>query len=61
VTDESARVFKDDGTPFQGLYAAGNNSASVMGRTYPGAGGTLGPAMIFAFAAMDHVAGIEET
>ncbi|PVH76964.1 fumarate reductase/succinate dehydrogenase flavo protein [Cadophora sp. DSE1049] len=60
VTDEFGRVIREDGTPIQGLYAAGNSSASVMGRTYPGAGGTLGPAMTFAFAAMNHVAEIKE-
>jgi len=39
-----------------GLYAAGNTAASVMGRTYPGPGSTLGPALTFAFIAVDHVA-----
>jgi 3-oxosteroid 1-dehydrogenase len=28
----------------EGLYAAGNVSATVMGHTYPGPGGTIGPA-----------------
>ncbi|KAK0114738.1 hypothetical protein ONS95_014223 [Cadophora gregata] len=56
LTDEYGRVLREDGTPIPGLYAAGNSSASVMGRTYPGAGGTLGPAMTFAFAAIDHIA-----
>ncbi|KAL5323056.1 hypothetical protein ACEPPN_007584 [Leptodophora sp. 'Broadleaf-Isolate-01'] len=60
MTDEHARVLREDGTPIEGLYAAGNCSVSVMGRTYPGAGGTLGPAMVFAFTAMDHVAGVPE-
>ncbi|KAH7383067.1 extracellular 3-ketosteroid 1-dehydrogenase [Cadophora sp. MPI-SDFR-AT-0126] len=60
LTDQHGRVVKQDGTPIEGLYAAGNSSASVMGRTYPGAGGTLGPAMTFAFAAMNHVAGAKE-
>ncbi|PKX97848.1 3-ketosteroid 1-dehydrogenase helE [Aspergillus novofumigatus IBT 16806] len=55
LTDEHARVIREDGTPVQGLYAAGNTTASVMGRTYPGAGATLGPAMTFAFIAMDHI------
>ncbi|KAH7369584.1 FAD binding domain-containing protein [Rhexocercosporidium sp. MPI-PUGE-AT-0058] len=61
LTDEHARVIREDSTPIQGLYAAGNCSASVMGRTYPGAGGTLGPAMAFAFIAMDHMASLAKT
>ncbi|GGN17976.1 3-oxosteroid 1-dehydrogenase [Actinoplanes campanulatus] len=53
-TDERARVLRPDGTPVPGLYAAGNTSASVMGRGYAGAGATLGPAMTFGYlAALD--------
>lgn len=47
VTDEDARVLREDGTVIDGLYAAGNASASVMGRTYPGPGSTIGPATVF--------------
>lgn len=43
VTDEFARVLTSDGKVIEGLYATGNNTASVMGRTYPGPGATLGP------------------
>ncbi|MFI5495232.1 3-oxosteroid 1-dehydrogenase [Actinoplanes sp. NPDC051859] len=53
-TDEHARVLREDGTPIPGLYAAGNASAAVMGRSYAGAGATLGPAMTFGYlAALD--------
>lgn len=56
VTEEKARVIKTDGTFIPGLYAAGNNLASVMGNTYPGPGGTIGPSMTFGYiAAMDIV------
>jgi 3-oxosteroid 1-dehydrogenase len=48
-TDASARVLKESGEIIPGLYAIGNCSASVMGRTYPGAGGTMGPAMTFGY------------
>jgi 3-oxosteroid 1-dehydrogenase len=48
-TDVNARVLDEAGQPIPGLYAAGNTSMSMMGRTYPGAGGTIGPAMCFGF------------
>ena len=56
ITDEHSRVLKEDGQPIVGLYAAGNSSASVMGRTYPGAGGTIGPALTFGFLAAEDAA-----
>ena len=55
-TDVDARVLDVDGHPIEGLYAAGNAMASVMGMTYGGAGGTLGPAMVFGFLAGRHAA-----
>jgi len=57
LTDEHARVLRESGQPIDGLYAIGNTSASVTGRSYPGAGATLGPAMTFGFVAANHVAG----
>lgn len=51
VTDEAARVLRADGSVIAGLYAVGNCSAAVMGKTYAGAGATLGPAMTFAYLA----------
>ena len=59
LTDAAARVIRDDGTVIEGLYAAGNNSASVMGHTYPGPGSTLGPAAVFGYIAARHLAGKE--
>lgn len=47
LTDEASRALREDGSIIEGLYAAGNNSASVMGRTYPGPGSTIGPATVF--------------
>ncbi len=59
LTNQHAQVVKPDGQVIQGLYAIGNTSASVMGTTYPGAGGTLGPAMTFGYiAALDAAAQI---
>lgn len=60
-TDASARVLKESGEAIPGLYAIGNCSASVMGRTYPGAGGTIAPAMTFGYiVARDLAAGQEQ-
>jgi 3-oxosteroid 1-dehydrogenase len=56
VTDEHARVLREDGAAIPGLYATGNCSASMMGHSYPGAGGTIGPAMTFGFIAAQHAA-----
>jgi 3-oxosteroid 1-dehydrogenase len=50
-TDARARVLTDGGDLIPGLYAIGNCSASVMGRTYPGAGSTIGPATTFGYIA----------
>ena len=51
-TDERARVLRRDGTVIEGLYAAGNASAAVMGHSYAGAGATIGPAMTFGYIAV---------
>jgi 3-oxosteroid 1-dehydrogenase len=51
LVDARARVLKENGEVIPGLYATGNCSASVMGRTYPGPGATLGPATTFGFVA----------
>lgn len=56
LTNEHAQVVSQDGEPIPGLYAIGNCSASVMGTSYPGAGGTLGPAMTFGYIAANHLA-----
>ena len=56
VTDEHARVLREDGSVIPGLYAAGNVSASVMGKTYPGPGGTIGPAIVFGYLAAEAIA-----
>ncbi|MDN4473252.1 FAD-binding protein [Demequina zhanjiangensis] len=56
LTDEHSRVLDTKGAVIDGLYAAGNCSASVVGRTYPGAGSTLGPALVFGYIAGKHAA-----
>ena len=50
-TDERTRVLDAQRQPIRGLYAVGNDAASVMGGNYPGAGITLGPALTFGYIA----------
>jgi succinate dehydrogenase/fumarate reductase flavoprotein subunit len=62
VTDSDARVLREDGSAIPGLYASGNTAAAVMGRTYAGAGATIGPAMTFGYrAAKDAAARLAAT
>ena len=58
-TDAFARVLDRTGKPIDGLYAAGNDQASVMGGHYPSGGINLGPAMTFGFVAARHAAGAD--
>ncbi len=45
ATDEDGRALDARGAPIAGLYACGNDAASVMRGSYPGPGTTLGPAI----------------
>lgn len=56
-TDESARVLDAKGAPIAGLYACGNDMASIMGGYYPSGGITLGPAMTFGYIIGHHASG----
>lgn len=49
ATNASCQVLTQDKQTVKGLYAVGNDAASVMGGNYPGAGITLGPAVTFGF------------
>ena len=51
LTDPAGRVLDGFGKAIPGLYAAGNNSASVMGPGYAGSGATLGPCITFGYLA----------
>jgi 3-oxosteroid 1-dehydrogenase len=61
VTDERARVLRPDGSVIPGLYAAGNASSAVMGRTYAGPGATIGPALVFGYLAVEDLVSTSST
>ena len=58
LTDDRARVVGTNGKPIAGLYAIGNNAASTMGESYPGAGVTIGPALTFGYIAARDALGV---
>lgn len=58
-TDAKARVLDVNERPIPGLYAVGNDMASVIGGSYPGARITIGPAMAFGYIASRDLAGID--
>ena len=55
-TSVVGEVLKRDGSPIAGLYAVGNDRASIMGGNYPGAGITHGPNMTFGYVTANHIA-----
>ncbi len=55
-TGVAGEVLRRDGSAIEGLYAAGNDRASIMGGNYPGAGITHGPNMAFAFLTANTIA-----
>ncbi len=55
-TNADANVLDEAGRPIPGLYATGNTAGAVTAESYPGAGGTLGPAVTFGFIAANHLA-----
>ena len=57
-TTLEGQVIDRQGAGIAGLYAVGNDRASIMGGNYPGAGITLGPAMTFGWITGRHLAGI---
>jgi succinate dehydrogenase/fumarate reductase flavoprotein subunit len=50
-TDARSRALDEARAPIPGLYAVGNDAASMMGGHYPAGGITLGPAMTFGYLA----------
>lgn len=59
VIDERARVLRVDGQPAPRLFAAGNCAASPVGQAYWGAGGTIGPALVFGWIAGRNAAAMD--
>jgi len=59
TTDVVGRVLDHSGHAIRGLYAVGNDRASIMGGNYPGAGITLGPIMTFGYVTGRHLAGLQ--
>jgi len=57
VTDEHARVLRENGTPIDGLYAAGCTAAAVTGRVYPAAGCSIASAATFGYLAVRRMTG----
>ena len=55
-TSTVGEVLDQKNSPIPGLYAVGNDRASIMGGNYPGAGITLGPIMTFGFITGRHLA-----
>jgi 3-oxosteroid 1-dehydrogenase len=59
LTDVDARVLREDGQPIDGLYATGNATASVFGRSYPGSGASIAASLVWGYRAARHALGRE--
>jgi 3-oxosteroid 1-dehydrogenase len=58
ITNEHAQVLDENDRVIEGLYATGNITATVMGRTYLGAGGSIAYTMVFGYVAARHAASV---
>jgi len=59
LTDEYARVLREDGSVIPGLYATGTTAASVMGRASPAAGVNVGQSFTWGYVAAKHAANLD--
>ncbi|MCC3274433.1 3-ketosteroid-delta-1-dehydrogenase [Arthrobacter sp. zg-Y20] len=57
TADARGRVLREDGTVLEGLYAIGNTAANVFGKSYPGAGATIGQGLVYGYIAARDAAG----
>jgi 3-oxosteroid 1-dehydrogenase len=55
VIDEHARIVDFEDEPIPGLFGAGAAICSPFGHSYPGGGGTLGPAVTFGYLAGEYL------
>ncbi|GGI31437.1 MULTISPECIES: FAD-dependent oxidoreductase [Bradyrhizobium] len=55
ATDTCGQVLDGQERPIPGLYACGNDMTSPMRGIYPGAGITIGPAIVFAYRAVNSI------
>ncbi|GAB2963062.1 3-ketosteroid-delta-1-dehydrogenase [Micromonospora polyrhachis] len=55
--DGLGRALSAAGVPIPGLYAIGNAAANAFGRTYPGAGATIGQGLVYGYVVGRHAAG----
>jgi succinate dehydrogenase/fumarate reductase flavoprotein subunit len=60
TTSVVGEVLRRDGQAVPGLYAVGNDRASLMGGNYPAAGITHGPNMAFAYVTAKHIANLAQ-
>ena len=59
-TTKDSQVVNSSGTPIKGLYASGADISSVMRGYYPGGGINIGPAIVFAYLAVQHICSIKD-
>lgn len=59
-TAVTGEVLNADNKAILGLYAVGNDRASMMGGNYPGAGITLGPIMTFGYITGRHISDLAQ-
>jgi len=55
VTDVDGRALREDGSVVEGLFATGNSTASAFGKSYIGAGTSIGASMVFAYRAVQRM------
>jgi 3-oxosteroid 1-dehydrogenase len=58
--NEHGQVISLRGKAIPGLYSAGNAAMGILGAAYPGAGGTIGPALTFGYLAGIHAGNASE-